>query len=185
MDCTSFPHSLIFICIKGNMASIPCLIESRNLALSAGLICLLHGLYQVQRYVNPPYLFCAIFRSSNSWFLCFQGDIQQLMIVSDHRAAFDYCEHYSPDCEVPAPEQPQNQDPNTDEYVSSYTVLPPRFISFRAGRALRTSQKPLNKTKPKQTAEIHLYWTSYRVLGHPKALLNLKSKIKSSHQPST
>lgn len=51
--------------------------------------------------------------------LGFQGDIQQLMIVADHRAAFDYCEHYSPDCEVPAPEQPQNQEPDTDEYVSN------------------------------------------------------------------
>uniref|UniRef100_A0A4W6EZ10 Procollagen, type V, alpha 1 n=1 Tax=Lates calcarifer TaxID=8187 RepID=A0A4W6EZ10_LATCA len=46
----------------------------------------------------------------------FEGDIQQLMIVADHRAAYDYCEHYSPDCEVPVPDQPQNQDPNTDEY---------------------------------------------------------------------
>uniref|UniRef100_A0A665W020 Laminin G domain-containing protein n=1 Tax=Echeneis naucrates TaxID=173247 RepID=A0A665W020_ECHNA len=53
----------------------------------------------------------------------FEGDIQQLMIVADHRAAYDYCEHYSPDCEVPAPDQPQNQDPNTDEYVSSLTSL--------------------------------------------------------------
>lgn len=40
------------------------------------------------------------------------------MIVADHRAAYDYCEHYSPDCEVPAPDQPQNQDPNTDKEVS-------------------------------------------------------------------
>uniref|UniRef100_A0A8C2ZIK1 Fibrillar collagen NC1 domain-containing protein n=1 Tax=Cyclopterus lumpus TaxID=8103 RepID=A0A8C2ZIK1_CYCLU len=47
----------------------------------------------------------------------FEGDIQQLLIVADHRAAYDYCEHYSPDCEVPVPDQPQNQDPNTDEYV--------------------------------------------------------------------
>ncbi|KAG8010592.1 Collagen alpha-1(V) chain, partial [Nibea albiflora] len=46
----------------------------------------------------------------------FQGDIQQLMIVADHRAAYDYCEHYSPDCEVPVPDQPQNQQPDTDEY---------------------------------------------------------------------
>ncbi|KAM6902073.1 collagen alpha-1(V) chain-like [Xenentodon cancila] len=45
----------------------------------------------------------------------FEGDIQQLMIVADHRAAYDYCEHYSPDCEVPVPDQPQNQDPNTDD----------------------------------------------------------------------
>uniref|UniRef100_A0A7N6AVP9 Fibrillar collagen NC1 domain-containing protein n=1 Tax=Anabas testudineus TaxID=64144 RepID=A0A7N6AVP9_ANATE len=53
----------------------------------------------------------------------FEGDIQQLMIVADHRAAYDYCEHYSPDCEVPAPDQPQNQDPKTDEYVSSMNFL--------------------------------------------------------------
>uniref|UniRef100_A0A673C4P0 Laminin G domain-containing protein n=1 Tax=Sphaeramia orbicularis TaxID=375764 RepID=A0A673C4P0_9TELE len=49
----------------------------------------------------------------------FEGDIQQLMIVADHRAAYDYCEHYSPDCEVPIIDQPQHQDPNmniTDEY---------------------------------------------------------------------
>lgn len=45
------------------------------------------------------------------------------MIVADHRAAYDYCEHYSPDCEVPVPDQPQNQDPNTDEYVSILTFL--------------------------------------------------------------
>ncbi len=140
MDCTLFPLSLVFSCVKWNMASTPCLIR-RRFALSAGLTCLVHGLYRVQWYGNRPYLLCAVFRSSNSWFLCFQGDIQQLMIVSDHRAAFDYCEHYSPDCEVPAPEQPQNQDPNNDEDVSSYTVLPPRFISFRAGR-----NNPLNKT---------------------------------------
>lgn len=53
----------------------------------------------------------------------FQGDIQQLMIIADHRAAYDYCQHYSPDCEVPAQEQPQNQDPNTDEYVRLLKVV--------------------------------------------------------------
>lgn len=45
------------------------------------------------------------------------------MIVADHRAAYDYCEHYSPDCEVPAPDQPQNQDPNTDDNVSNKTFI--------------------------------------------------------------
>lgn len=56
------------------------------------------------------------------------------MIVADHRAAYDYCEHYSPDCEVPAPDQPQNQDPNTDKDVSfsmagRFCLLPTFSIS--------------------------------------------------------
>uniref|UniRef100_A0A3B3RM46 Laminin G domain-containing protein n=1 Tax=Paramormyrops kingsleyae TaxID=1676925 RepID=A0A3B3RM46_9TELE len=49
----------------------------------------------------------------------FEGDIQQLMIVADHRAAFDYCEHYSPDCDMAVPDTPQNQDPNPNEKVSA------------------------------------------------------------------
>lgn len=51
-------------------------------------------------------------------FVFFQGDIQQLLFVSDHRAAYDYCEHYSPDCDTAVPDTPQSQDPNPDEYVS-------------------------------------------------------------------
>lgn len=50
--------------------------------------------------------------------ILFQGDIQQLLFVSDHRAAYDYCEHYSPDCDTAVPDKPQSQDPNPDEYVS-------------------------------------------------------------------
>lgn len=46
----------------------------------------------------------------------FEGDIQQLLFVSDHRAAYDYCEHYSPDCDTAVPDTPQSQDPNPDEY---------------------------------------------------------------------
>ncbi|ELK07333.1 Collagen alpha-1(V) chain [Pteropus alecto] len=49
-------------------------------------------------------------------FILFQGDIQQLLFVSDHRAAYDYCEHYSPDCDTAVPDTPQSQDPNPDEY---------------------------------------------------------------------
>ncbi|XP_039224559.1 collagen alpha-1(V) chain-like, partial [Crotalus tigris] len=45
-----------------------------------------------------------------------QGDIQQLLIVSDHQAAYDYCEHYSPDCDTAVPDVPHSQDPNPDEY---------------------------------------------------------------------
>lgn len=42
----------------------------------------------------------------------FQGDIQQLLIVADPRAAYDYCEHYSPDCETPNHQDtPQAQEP--------------------------------------------------------------------------
>uniref|UniRef100_A0A8C7CJA7 Collagen, type XI, alpha 1a n=1 Tax=Oncorhynchus kisutch TaxID=8019 RepID=A0A8C7CJA7_ONCKI len=41
----------------------------------------------------------------------FQGDIQQLLIVSDPKAAYDYCEHYSPDCETPHGHSLQAQQP--------------------------------------------------------------------------
>ena len=57
---------------------------------------------------------CCLLRTS----LLSQGDIQQLLLVSDHRAAYDYCEHYSPDCDTAVPDKPQSQDPNPDEYVS-------------------------------------------------------------------
>uniref|UniRef100_A0A670IWF1 Collagen type XI alpha 1 chain n=1 Tax=Podarcis muralis TaxID=64176 RepID=A0A670IWF1_PODMU len=45
----------------------------------------------------------------------FEGDIQQLLIVGDPRAAYDYCEHYSPDCGSPVPNAPQAQEPQVDE----------------------------------------------------------------------
>ncbi|KAK6299506.1 hypothetical protein J4Q44_G00295390 [Coregonus suidteri] len=41
----------------------------------------------------------------------FQGDIQQLLIVADPKAAYDYCEHYSPDCETPHGHSLQAQQP--------------------------------------------------------------------------
>lgn len=63
------------------------------------------------------------------------------MIVADHRAAYDYCEHYSPDCDVPAPEQPQNQDPNTDEYVSIIISL--------------LTVKPLLRIAPPPSCKMH------------------------------
>uniref|UniRef100_A0A8C2H4G1 Collagen, type XI, alpha 2 n=1 Tax=Cyprinus carpio TaxID=7962 RepID=A0A8C2H4G1_CYPCA len=46
----------------------------------------------------------------------FQGEIQQLLIASNPQAAFDFCEHYSPDCDSPLPKV-QSQDPNS--YVST------------------------------------------------------------------
>lgn len=48
-------------------------------------------------------------------FVFVQGDIQQLLIVADPRAAYDYCEHYSPDCETPNHhDTPQAQEPEDE-----------------------------------------------------------------------
>uniref|UniRef100_A0A8C5NH18 Collagen, type XI, alpha 1b n=1 Tax=Gouania willdenowi TaxID=441366 RepID=A0A8C5NH18_GOUWI len=48
----------------------------------------------------------------------FEGDIQQLLIVADPRAAYDYCEHFSPDCESPNHhDAPQAQEPE-GEYTN-------------------------------------------------------------------
>lgn len=47
----------------------------------------------------------------------FQGDIQQLLIVADPKAAYDYCEHYSPDCDTPHSESLQAQEP-LEEYTT-------------------------------------------------------------------
>uniref|UniRef100_A0A8C3TV14 Thrombospondin-like N-terminal domain-containing protein n=1 Tax=Catharus ustulatus TaxID=91951 RepID=A0A8C3TV14_CATUS len=54
----------------------------------------------------------------------FEGEIQQLLIIADPRAAFDYCEHYSPDCDSPVPNAAQAQDPRVDEYT------PEDFIEY-------------------------------------------------------
>ncbi|KAH0630704.1 hypothetical protein JD844_013999, partial [Phrynosoma platyrhinos] len=40
----------------------------------------------------------------------FQGDIQQLLISSSPQAAYDYCEHYSPECEGAMTQKPQAQE---------------------------------------------------------------------------
>lgn len=60
-----------------------------------------------------------------SHLICFnffwQGDIQQLLIAANPQAAYDFCEHYSPDCDSPLPKT-QAQDPNT--YVSSHNPAP-------------------------------------------------------------
>lgn len=64
----------------------------------------------------------------NLLLLHFQGDIQQLLIVEDPRAAYDYCEHYSPDCETPNHhDTPQAQEP---EYEVSIRVKL-RWVSER------------------------------------------------------
>uniref|UniRef100_A0A8P4KDB9 Collagen, type XI, alpha 1a n=1 Tax=Dicentrarchus labrax TaxID=13489 RepID=A0A8P4KDB9_DICLA len=44
----------------------------------------------------------------------FQGDIQQLLIVADSKAAYDYCEHYSPDCDTAHSDSLQAQEPEEE-----------------------------------------------------------------------
>lgn len=53
--------------------------------------------------------------SNTSFFFSFlQGDIQQLLIVADPKAAYDYCEHYSPDCDTPHGQTLQAQEPEEE-----------------------------------------------------------------------
>lgn len=55
---------------------------------------------------------CWLIFAESLLLLYFQGDIQQLLIVADPRAAYDYCEHFSPDCETPNHhDTPQAQEP--------------------------------------------------------------------------
>lgn len=81
--------------------------------------------------------------------VCLQGDIQQLLFVSDNRAAYDYCEHYSPDCDTAVPDTPQSQDPNPDEYVSHLWLgswwqhrRNPRMVQSRQGCGYKGFWKP-------------------------------------------
>ncbi|KAB1273189.1 Collagen alpha-1 chain, partial [Camelus dromedarius] len=54
---------------------------------------------------------------TTSMLVPWQGDIQQLLITGDPKAAYDYCEHYSPDCDNSAPRAAQAQEPQVDEYA--------------------------------------------------------------------
>lgn len=47
--------------------------------------------------------------------MCFQGDIQQLLIADDPKAAYDYCEHFIPDCDTPHGDSMQAQEPEEEE----------------------------------------------------------------------
>ncbi|XP_076727561.1 collagen alpha-1(XI) chain-like [Callospermophilus lateralis] len=54
----------------------------------------------------------------------FEGDIQQFLITGDPKAAYDYCEHYSPDCDSSAPKAAQAQEPQVDEVRSTRSPGP-------------------------------------------------------------
>lgn len=56
---------------------------------------------------HPPLCLCAL-----------QGEIQQLLIVADPKAAYDYCEHYMPDCDTPHKDTPQAQEPEEEVSVN-------------------------------------------------------------------
>ena len=61
-------------------------------------------------------------------FIFCQGDIQQLLIIGDPKAAYDYCEHYSPDCDSSVPKAAQAQEPQIDEVR---TIRSGHVFSFR------------------------------------------------------
>ncbi|KAF3703356.1 Collagen alpha-1(V) chain Precursor [Channa argus] len=67
----------------------------------------------------------------------FTGDIQQLLIVADPKAAYDYCEHYSPDCDTPHSDSLQAQEPENERKK--------RSVSMKKKR----TRKSLSKTKAK------------------------------------
>uniref|UniRef100_A0A668ACQ7 Collagen, type XI, alpha 1b n=1 Tax=Myripristis murdjan TaxID=586833 RepID=A0A668ACQ7_9TELE len=70
----------------------------------------------------------------------FEGDIQQLLIVADPRAAYDYCEHYSPDCETPNHhDTPQAQEP---EEETLYYLCPGHRTNFLSSLPPLISQGP-------------------------------------------
>uniref|UniRef100_A0AAY4B0I1 Fibrillar collagen NC1 domain-containing protein n=1 Tax=Denticeps clupeoides TaxID=299321 RepID=A0AAY4B0I1_9TELE len=51
----------------------------------------------------------------------FEGDIQQLLIVTDPKKAYKYCEQYSPDCQSPHLDMPQAQE--AEEEVSGFQIF--------------------------------------------------------------
>ncbi|KAG7269678.1 hypothetical protein CRUP_029796 [Coryphaenoides rupestris] len=65
------------------------------------------------------------------------GDIQQFLIVADPKAAYDYCEHYSPECDTPHGQRLQAQQAE-DERTK-------RSVSMKKKR----TRKSLSKTKAK------------------------------------
>ncbi|KAJ8273741.1 hypothetical protein GJAV_G00105020 [Gymnothorax javanicus] len=78
----------------------------------------------------------------------FQGDIQQLLIASNPQAAYDFCEHYSPDCDSPLP-RTQSQDPNAykSKSANDKTETPEP-----AAVKTKPTPKPAPKSKPAPAA---------------------------------
>ncbi|XP_042601348.1 collagen alpha-1(V) chain-like isoform X2 [Cyprinus carpio] len=82
----------------------------------------------------------------------FQGEIQQLLIASNPQAAFDFCEHYSPDCDSPLPKV-QSQDPNSYEgKANNGKADKPKTAPAKAAPAKPAKTKPTPKPKAKPAA---------------------------------
>lgn len=89
------------------------------------------------------------------FFASLQGDIQQLLIASNPQAAYDFCEHYSPDCDSPLPKT-QAQDPNT--YVSNSTRTRVHTQSCQINNQNELSQRiVILKTVPQGTETIFIF----------------------------
>uniref|UniRef100_A0AAX7TBH6 Fibrillar collagen NC1 domain-containing protein n=1 Tax=Astatotilapia calliptera TaxID=8154 RepID=A0AAX7TBH6_ASTCA len=85
----------------------------------------------------------------------FEGDIQQLLIVADPRAAYDYCEHYSPDCETPNHQDtPQAQEPEYE--YPNYDVY-----DYSEGE-ITTDPSPTEAAKTQVKLDKQLLWVSPR-----------------------
>lgn len=71
------------------------------------------------------FLFCDCC-DKDQMYVVLQGDIQQLLMVTDPKAAYDYCEHLSPDCDAPHWDSPQAQEPEEEVRIkvhSSFYLL--------------------------------------------------------------
>ncbi|XP_039534221.1 collagen alpha-1(V) chain-like, partial [Pimephales promelas] len=95
----------------------------------------------------------------------FQGEIQQLLIASNPQAAFDFCEHYSPDCDSPLPKV-QSQDPNTYEGKAN------NGKADKQKKSAAKSEKPAKPAKAKPTPSVKT------AKSKPTAAQLLISKIK-------
>uniref|UniRef100_A0A672GHT8 Laminin G domain-containing protein n=1 Tax=Salarias fasciatus TaxID=181472 RepID=A0A672GHT8_SALFA len=80
----------------------------------------------------------------------FQGDIQQLLIVADPKAAYDYCEHYSPDCDTPHSQSLQAQEP-AEEVTGSSPPCSMCVLVFSAAVPLFQRKKRSVSVKTKRT----------------------------------
>ena len=62
-------------------------------------------------------MYCVPFVTLTIILCCLQGDVQQMLIVDDPFAAYEYCTKYSPECDKTLPET-QSHEPSYDGEVS-------------------------------------------------------------------